>query len=181
MTAPLVASDDPDIALWQSGDQATFLNMVCAEVRKFVGWHIAPSVSVTAQRCWFGSKGLVMLPSKYVTSVDQVTVDGTVQVADTDYFWDSPRPWIRRQCNTWPHDRFALVNFTHGYATTPEDVKAVVFEVLATALELPASNASEVMTMQYRFNLNPDIGVALSDKQKARLGNYKITSFGGQH
>ena len=58
-TAPLVANDDTDLAAWQSGTQETFLEMVCAEVRKFCGWHIAPSVCVTDKQCWLGQRGLV--------------------------------------------------------------------------------------------------------------------------
>lgn len=180
MTQPLVTSSDTDLDGWQSGDQDTFLAMVCAEVQKYCGWHIAPSIPVTGQRCWFGSDDLIMLPSTYVTSVDQVTVDGQVLVADTDYFWDSPKPWIKRKQMWWPHDHFAIVNFTHGYTETPQDVKAVVFEVMATAMELPASNADRVQSMQYSFELRPDTGIALSDRQKHRLGHYRIPKFGGR-
>lgn len=175
---PLVPDGDPDLTGWQSGTQETFLAMVTREVRKYCGWHISPSMSVVGQRCRFGSKDLVMLKSTFVTSVDEVTVDGDVQVEGCDYFWDSPHAWFERRAHSWPRDHFASVDYTHGYEDTPEDVKAVIFEVMATAMELPASNASEVMTMQYRFNLNPDIGVALSDTQRRRLGHYKITSFG---
>lgn len=177
--APLVASNDEDLANWQSGDQNTFLEMACAEVRRFCGWHVSPSVPVTDKRCWFGSEGLIMLPSTFVTSVDSVTVDGEVLVADCDYWWDEPKPWLRRRLNFWPRDRFAVIDFTHGFTDAPLDVKAVVAEVLATSMELPASNASEVETMQYKFKLNPAIGVSLSEDQKYRLRPYKITSFGG--
>ena len=52
--------------------------------------------------------------------------------------------------------------------------------MLATAMELPASNATEVMTMQYRFNLKNSVGVSLSEDQKNRLGQYKLRSFGGR-
>jgi hypothetical protein len=176
--APLVADDDSDLAGWQSGDQSVYLRMVMAEIRKYCGWHIAPSVVVTDKRCWLGARGLIMLPSTYVTAVDQVTIDGQVMVADQDYFWDEPKPWIHRRQLSWPRDRFALIDFEHGHNECPLDVKAVIFEVLATAMELPASNASRVQTMQYSFTLNPDIGVALSDTQKNRLGRYRVLKFG---
>jgi hypothetical protein len=176
--APLVADTDPDLASWQAGTQDFFLKAASYEVRKFCGWHIAPNVPETGKRCWFGSKGLIMLPSTHVTSVDQVTIDGNVMVADQDYFWDEPKPWITRKLQFWPHDQFALINFSHGYDDCPPDAKAVIFEVMATAMELPASNAKRLQTMQYNFDLNPDIGVALSDKQKVRLGKYRILKFG---
>lgn len=177
--APLVAENDTDLAAWLAGTQSFYLEAASYEVRKFCGWHVAPSVPVANLRCWFGERGLIMLPSTHVTAVSQVTIDGTVQQADCDYFWDSPEPWLRHHLRCWPRHHFALVSFTHGFESTPPDVKAVIFEVMATAMELPASNAARVQTMQYNFELNPDIGVALSDKQKARLTPYKITKFGG--
>jgi hypothetical protein len=176
--APLVASNDADLTGWQSGTQATFLDMACAEVRKFCGWHIAPSNPETSKRCWFGANGLIMLGSTFVTAVDRVTVDGQVLEEDSDYWWDEPKGWLRHR-HLWPHDHFALVDFTHGYDEPPPDVKAVIFEVVATAMELPASNATEVMTEQYRFNLKTAVGVALSEDQKTRLGQYRIRKFGG--
>ena len=187
--APLVASQDTDLAKWQDGDQATFLNMACHEIRKFCGWHIAPTISVVDQVYWFGERGLIMLKSTHVTSVDQVTVGHenpqTLELWK-DYDWEQPKPWLRFQPQAlyglWhrprsePHVR---VSFTHGYEETPPDVKAVIFEVMATAMELPASNADRIQTMQYNLELRPDTGIALSDKQKTRLGRYKITKFGG--
>jgi hypothetical protein len=175
--APLVASGDADLTAWLAGTQSFYLEAASAEVRKYCGWHIAPSIPETAKRCWFGANGLIMLGSTFVTSVDQVTVDGKVLQADCDYWWDSPKGWLRHK--HWSHDHFALVDFTHGYIDTPPDVKAVIFEVVATATELPASNATEVMTEQYRFNLKNTVGVSLSEDQKSRLGQYKIRKFGG--
>jgi hypothetical protein len=176
--APLVADDDTDLAGWQAGTQATFLNMVSAEIRRYCGWHIAPSVSVTEQRRWFGGDGLIMLPSTFVTSIESVTIDGQVLVEGRDYFWDEPKPWIRRRWGLRRAHPYALVSYTHGYSETPIDVKAVLAEVLATAMEVPASNATHIQTMQYTFQLNPAVGVTLSPDQKNRLGRYKITSFG---
>lgn len=174
--APLVPDDDTDLTDWQAGTQSFYLNAATAEVRKFCGWHVAPNLTVT-QRCSLRAQGYVMLKSTYVTAVDSVVIDGGTLTADTDYFWDPPKPWIiRTPAHT--HDKFATVTFEHGYEECPPDVKAVVFEVMATAMELPASNASQVQTMQYSFHLNPNIGVALSDSQKDRLSTYRLTSFG---
>lgn len=176
--APLVPDGDSDLASWQAGTQDFYLTAATDEVRKYCGWHIAPSLTVTDQRHRIGSKGYVMLRSTYVTGVDSVTLDGQTLVADTDYFWDEPKPWIRLRPGLYPRVPFVLTTFEHGYAECPSDVKAVIFEVMTTAMELPASNASRVQTMQYSFQLNPDIGIALSDNQKRRLGNYKVQNFG---
>lgn len=182
--APLVPSADTDLAKWQSGDQATYLEMVCAEVRKFCGWHIAPAVTVTNKVCWFGERGLVMLGSTHVSAINEVSVAGQVLDGRRDYTWQAPKGWLRIHPESLSgsfqrHDPHARIGFTHGYDEAPMDVKAVIFEVLATALELPASNANEIKTMQYEFHLNPNIGVSLSDIQKERLGSYRLRSFGG--
>ena len=187
MTEPLVSNADQDLALWQAGDQATFLNMVCAEVRKYCGWHIAPSVLVSNKVFWFGERGLIMLGSTHVTDVGQVSIEGQVLTAGVDYLWQEPKGWLRLNPrslavpSTQPWiEPSATVTFTHGYDETPLDVKAVIFEIVATAMELPASNATEFTTTQYAMKLNSDIGVMLSKDQKERLNGYKVNKFGGR-
>lgn len=178
MTVPLTDAYDDDYINWQSPDASTFMAMASAEVQKYCGWQISPSVTVTSQRLWFGGHDLIMLPSTYVTAVSSVVVDGTTQVADTDYFWDANDPFIRLAPMTWSSDRFALVTYTHGYTDTPLDVKTVIFELASTAMELPASNATQIQTMQYSFHLRREIGMELSEGQRQRLGRYRIPKFG---
>jgi len=201
MTAPLVSSNDGDWQLWQSGDPSTFLSMACAEVQKFCGWHVAPSVTFTDRRCWVMQGNLVMLQSTYVTAISSVVVGGgdtgfaaQTLVADTDYAWDPPKGWLRlyptalnipnsgiySPAGTYSQEPlYASITYDSGYPETPMDVKAVIFELVATATELPASNATEVMTEHYRYNLKPTVGISLSEDQKYRLGHYKIRKFGG--
>jgi hypothetical protein len=183
---PLVSDANPALPLWLAGDQATYLDMACAEVRKFCGWHIAPSIPVTDMVCFIGQKGLVMLRSRHVTEISQVTIVGQTLTADTDYTWQAPKGWLRLHIESlnvpseWPvPDPSVSVSFMHGYDNCPSDVQAVIFEVMATAMELPASNATEVMTMQYRFNLKDSVGISLSKDQKDRLNDYRLISFGG--
>lgn len=182
--APLVAEGDADLAAWQSGTPATYLKMACDEVRKFCGWHIAPSEPITGKVCWLGERGLVMLGATHVSAVSAVAVLGQTLTADTDYTWQAPKGWLRIHpqslSGVWPNgDPNAVVSFTSGYDETPMNVKSVIFEVMATAMELPASNANQIKTMQYEFHLNPNIGISLSDIQKERLGPYRLRSFGG--
>lgn len=184
-TPDLVANDDPDLAAWQGFDQATFLGMVCAEVRSFCGWHVAPSLSVVSRRVYLGHGGLAVLKSTMVTSVDAVTFEGETLTADCDYSWDEPKGWLRVHAERLPAPvRRGVapsvdVSYTHGFADVPPDVKAVIFEVLATSMELPASNADDVETVQYKFKLKSSVGVALSQQQQERLGRYRLRSFGG--
>ncbi|MGH3544272.1 MAG: hypothetical protein ACRDT5_19860 [Mycobacterium sp.] len=47
-------------------------------------------------------------------------------VADCDYVWDYPKGFLRRRPMSWPRDRFALVDFTHGYDDCPPDLKVLI-------------------------------------------------------
>lgn len=187
--APLVASGDSDLAAWQAGSQNVFLEMACAEVRRFCGWHIAPAVAVVSKVCWIGARGMVVLNSTHVSSVDEVVLGyQNPQVLELwrDYNWDQPKPWLRLHPHTSPFpycgshmDPHVRVSYTHGFDECPIDVKAVIAEVMSTAMELPASNANQLTTMQYNFHLNSNIGVALSEEQKNRLSGYVMRKFGG--
>ena len=99
MTQPFSTSSDPDWALWQGNDQSFFLNKATDAIRRYCGWHLWPVVPVYSFRAWFGAEGLVTLPSTHVTGVSSVTVgtltdQPTSLVADEDYYWDAPRPWL---------------------------------------------------------------------------------------
>lgn len=182
MTLPLVAEGDADLVGWQGGDQSTFLEMACAEVRRFCGWHIAPAENIAGKVARIGAGGLVMLGSTHVTTINSVTVGGQTLTAPVDYTWEQPKGWLRVHAHSLPRPglHHACVSFVSGFAETPQPVKAVIFEMLATSMELPASNADDVETVQYKFKLKSSVGVALSDQQKERLGPYRLRSFGGR-
>lgn len=189
--APLVAPNDYDLLSWQAGDQNTFLSFACAQVRTFCGWHIAPTLSVTGETHFIGADGVTMLRSTYVTSIDAVVVgesgNQSTLAAVSDYTWVSPKGWLRihpqgsvpQTTYAWLKEMPVALSYTHGYDTTPLDVKAVIFELMSTAMELPASNATEVTTEHYRYALNKSIGMTLSQDQMMRLGPYRLRNFGG--
>ena len=183
MTQPFSNASDPDWALWQTSDQSFFLNKATDAIRRYCGWHVWPVVSVMGFRAWFGAEGLAMLPSTYVTGISSVTVGSLTDepqalVADQDYFWDAPQPWFSLAPNSWQPDDFALVNFSHGFATLPTDIKVVCFEVASRAMEVTASNVTHLQTTQYTVELNPEIGVTLTKEERERLSSYRRTNFG---
>ena len=183
MTQPFSTSSDPDWALWQGNDQSFFLNKATDAIRRYCGWHLWPVVPVYGFRAWFGAEGLVMLPSTHVTGVSSVTVgtltdSPTSLVADEDYYWDAPRPWLELAPSSWSADDFAIVNFTHGYDTLPTDLKVVCFEVASRAMEVSASNVTHLQTTQYTVDLNIEIGVTLTKEERERLSSYRLMNFG---
>lgn len=183
---PPLLPDSSGFTSWIEADETFYLNAAMWTIRRYLCWHVAPSLSVTGVRCWFNqmgyrpesSNGLVMLPSTYVTSIDQVTIDDVEWIADSDYFWDANQPWITLRPLVWPKWPYALVDFTHGYDTCPSDLEVVIYEMVSRAMELPASNATQFSTMDYSMSLNRAIGISLTEDQKNRISRYKRINFG---
>lgn len=183
---PPLLPDASRFSSWQSADPTFYLNAAMWTIRRYLGWQVAPSFSETQVRCWFNqvgyrpesSNGLVMLPSTYVTSINKVMIDDVEWQPDSDYFWDANQPWITLRPLVWPKHPYALIDFTHGYDTCPPDLEAVIYEMTARAMELPASNATNFSTMDYSMQLNRAIGISLTDDQKNRISRYKLINFG---
>lgn len=76
MTEPLLTVDDPDWAAFKAGDDSYYLNLVGQAIRRYCGWNVFPSVTVTVPKLRVGSAGIIMLPSLYVTDVSEVVIGG---------------------------------------------------------------------------------------------------------
>lgn len=168
--APLV--DHTKLEAFEDGDAEMFLVAAEAEVRRYCGWHIAPSVTVTEGRFPVGERGLVMLPSLHVTDVETVIVDGR-ELGPDEYDWE-PCGFISRRLPSWPRDPYARVTFTHGYDQCPADVAHVVFEIASRAIEMPASPARDITAGPFRLTLSGAQGIMVSRDQRNRLAPYKI-------
>lgn len=168
--APLV--DPAQLTAYEDGDAALHIAAAEQAVRTYCGWHIAPSLEVTGARFRAGERGLVMLPSLYVTDVAKVTVDGRV-LDPSEFDWEQCG-FISRRCPSWPHDPYVTVDFTHGYEECPADVAAVVYELASTSIEMPASPARDVTAGPFRLTLASSVGSSLSRDQKGRLASYRI-------
>lgn len=166
----LVTPDD--LAKFEEGDAEFFLRASEKAVRTYCGWHISPVVTVTNGKFEIGRRGLIVLPSLFVTDVASVSIDG--RVLDTSaYDWD-PAGFITRRFPSWGTEPYARVTFTHGYAETPHDVQTVILEIASAAMELPASRAKDITAGPFRLTLNGTIGVDLSKSQQDRLASYRI-------
>ncbi|OBF77092.1 hypothetical protein [Mycolicibacterium fortuitum] len=174
MALPAGALVDPaDLeGKFEAGNPEFFVTAAEAEVRKFCGWHIAPSVTVTNGRYPAGERGLVMLPSLHVTDVASVAVDGH-ELDQHDYDWE-PCGLITRRLPSWSCDPYVTVTWTHGYEVCPADIAAVVFELASSAIELPASPARDVTAGPFRLVLGGAVGLTLDKNQRDRLANYRI-------
>lgn len=73
---PLLTVNDPDWAAFKAGDDAYYLNLAGEAIRRYCGWNLFPSATVTVSKLRVGSAGIVMLPSLYVTDVSEVVIGG---------------------------------------------------------------------------------------------------------
>lgn len=97
------------------------VDAAAGQVRSECGWHIAPVVTETVTLDTGGST-VVLLPSLLVSSVTAVRdEDGVVLTG-----WKSRPNGVLRYTGGWPE--VIQVDITHGYATCPPELIAVVAE-----------------------------------------------------
>jgi hypothetical protein len=202
----LIGVTDPDWQSFLTSDPAYYLRVAGAAIRKYCGWHLWPSMTVTKTKLMTGSDGIVMLPSRYVTDVSQVVMENRdpgldpVTLDPDSYKWFEPGwvQWIGSGCGWgwgWPGAYYygpdtpyylpvtnyglADVTFTHGYDELPDDIKQVAFELTKGILTIGpgVTNVKEVQSPQYKTVFGQASGLTLNDQQKGRLANYRIGRF----
>lgn len=194
----LVGVEDPDWDRYKSDDPEYFLRAAGELVRRFVGWHLWPSRTETVRRS-VGARGVIMLPTRYCTAVEQVTLlhgEHPHTLLPDEYLWHEAG-WIERRGQSYWDDGwwrgayilgndpfylsvsepgYASVTFTHGYpGELPVDVKAIVFEVAEQAMAMRSGNVKMVEApIGFRVQTSQNAGLSLNEEQIARLANYRI-------
>lgn len=188
---PLISVGDPDWAAYQSGDDSYLLRAAGESIRRYCGWHIWPSITVTVKQLKAGSAGLVMLPSLYVTDVSEVVAgedvlepqdyqwfrDGYIQLPvqsswNPNYYGYVPGGYIPSTVQGLPVE----VTMTHGYAEVPLEIKQVAFELASTASDIPSGSATEIQTPGFRLKLGDGAGgLSLNCGQMSRLDSFKLS------
>lgn len=194
----LLTTQDPDWASFQNQDADFYVRAAGAEVRRYCGWHIFPSVTETVSDLRVGSQGIIELPSMHVTAVASVALQvpagpliDAVVLDPGQYTWfeygviesaaASGDGWSGFYYGSAgyapaPAGRFGLatVTFTHGYAVVPDVVKSVAYELASAALEMKAGNVKSVDTPGFRLQPTQNFGVNLNGEQKCRLASYAV-------
>lgn len=166
--------DRPGLEKYRSADEDFFLKAAGEAIRDFCHWHVAPSVTMIGERIPMGQKGMFLLPSLYVTAVQQVVVDDRVLTYPEEYDWDSTGV-ISRRVVSWPRDPVAVVNYVHGYPTLPPTVAAIGYELAQRAIDTVAVNTKQFGAGPNTVSLAA-LGIELTDNQQNRLlnGGYVI-------
>lgn len=179
---------DPDDEDWVEYQQSTpeyYLRVASEAIRTYLGWHLAPSITETLTLP-VKQKGLIMLPSRFVTAVESVTIADEVLDPSSDFIWDSGG-WINTgsyyfyDTPRWPNVatswqlKEAVVEFTHGYPEVPLPVKQVAFELVKSTMTTPVSNVSQMATPAgYRISLSSPAGFNLNEGQQRLLAPYRL-------
>lgn len=107
-------------------------------------------------------RSVIVLPEQPVTAVASVVEDGTTLTVGTDYRWTAAGLLVR-QSRAWNSGwQEVVVTYTHGYATIPDDLKAVCIRAAARAYQagLRASAAGGIAGIQ--SEQLPDYSVSFS-------------------
>lgn len=168
---PLLSS--ADFARFQAKDPDWFLGAVGEEIRDYCGWHIFPIASITNYQAKIGNKGIIMLPTTRLVSVEQIVYDAP-NVLDASMFEVIEDGWLEFKGYLGRRGRNLrlTVDYTAGYDDMPTPVAEVGFELTATVLEKASGVATEVQRGPSSFKFK-EFGVVLSEDQKSRLGPYR--------
>jgi hypothetical protein len=162
-----------DLVDYQAKDPQQALDAALAAVRSYCGWHIAPSVTATAD-VWSHDCRSVFVETLNLTAVTTVTQDAVV-VDPTTYTFESYGLIRRSACHWFSGRTRVTVAFTHGYAELPDDVKGVVLSLAQRSLTdtrglvvRPGSMSATGGTFVETY------GPQFSEADKAKLAHYAI-------
>lgn len=177
MIEPLL--NPTDFARFQTKDQDWFLGAVGETIRDFLGWHLFPVISVTNWQARIGNKGIIMLPTLNLVSVQRIVYDDAPNVLHDSMFEVHTEGWIQYLPMLGRRGRGmrVTVDFTHGYEEIPKAVAEVGYELTARTMEKPAGVVTDMQRGPTKLTFQ-EFGVVLSEDQKDRLGPYTLPRVG---
>lgn len=192
----LLSATDPDWAAFKAGDESYFLKAAGDVIRRFCGWHIFPSLTVPMDRLRVGSGGIIELPSKHVTDVQEVALvnrDSETVLDEDQYVWfEYGTVQLRNPPNRHPWGYYGGYGFipggylpgsplnmaralvTHGYDWVPAEVKQVAFELVNSSTDIPSGNVREIWTPGFKLQLSQAAGMSLNPQQMDRLSSFRL-------
>lgn len=143
--------------------------MMTKKVRTFLGQYIE-EVENDAVELEPDSWGRVRLPQRPVTAVASVTVEGETVPAAL-YTWTAQGA-LTRTFGYWLSP--VTVVYTHGYETVPDDIAAVVAELVVAKFSTPEGQVRSESIGSYSVSYGDTTAAGeLTDTHKAALGPYR--------
>ena len=144
-------------------------------VRRYCGWHVAPSIAETLRLDGYGGRVLT-LPSKHVTAIASVTVGEEDWLDRCDW---SEAGTVLLRSGRWPDAPGAIsVGLTHGWASdeVPE-VAALILTIGKRARSQPGLIASQSVngaSVSYQTGGGAPLSVPLLSIEKEMLDPYRL-------
>jgi hypothetical protein len=136
------------VRLGRSEDDPKLLQALRSASRRFrgqVGHTVVPVTTETVTLDGNGRESL-LLPVWPTTAVQTVVLEGVTLVEGTDYDWSDAGILRRLGCRVWPDKlRCLQVGYSHGWATTPEDIQEVVSERAEAMFTIPVGVQSKAV------------------------------------
>jgi hypothetical protein len=170
----------------ERGRLALLLDDASAAVRAYTGQTI--SVATSTNKRLRVRKGVVRLPQRPVNAVTTVKNTSGVVFATSSYTWDQldriefwtylPVANGPDLSEVWRRNAYVDVTYTHGYATIPPDIVAVVCQIAARAFGQQAdrSGLSEASVGDASYSIGPAAasgGVGMLNDERAVLDRYR--------
>lgn len=170
---------DDIVSTDQSVPAGMWLKAAQATVRRFCGWHIAPSITQTVQVTAHGGRRM-NLPSGHVTAIVAISFQGCTLDPATDIDW-SPEGavMLRRGLPDWPDVPGGVsATITHGWDVedVPE-IMALIASIAQRASSSPAAIASQSVngaSVTFRTSNGAPLGVPLLQVEKDQLAPFAI-------
>lgn len=172
MTTPNTLLTPADFVKFQTKDQQWYLDMVAETITDHCQWNIAPPLSIVNYVATVGGKGIILLPSLHLTSVEALRLHGNV--VDPTLYTVHLGGWV--QFNGFlkpPRNLSVSIDFTSGFDETPKAVAEVGFELTATVLEQASGVVTELTRGPTQFKFK-EFGVVLSPGQAERLQPFRL-------
>jgi hypothetical protein len=144
-------------------------------VRRYCGWHVAPSVAETLRLDSYGGRALT-LPSKHVTEIASIMVAGEDWADRCDW---SEAGTVLLRSGYWPDAPGAVsVSLTHGWDVedVPE-VAALILTIGKRARSQPGIIASQSVngaSVSYQTAGGAPLSVSLLGIEKEALAPYRL-------
>lgn len=152
------------------------LKAATKRIRNFCGWHIATEQQDTLVLDGQAA-AVIYLPTLRVVSIDEVTIDGTEVVFESDSLQWSQEGKLWRP--SWSVNyRGVQLKYTHGFAEVPDDLVDMTLLIASRDLGSPLgvvreqTLSSSVTWSQTGFNQAG--GANLLDSEKDALQAYKL-------
>lgn len=156
-------------------DSTWWMQAAQGAVRRFCGWHVAPIVTETLRVDAYGGR-ILELPSKRVTAISSISVDGKDLAGQFDW---SEAGTVKLRSGCWPDAPGSVrVVLTHGWESedVPE-VAALILTVARRAATSPGARTARAVngaSESFATAGGAPLSVPLLEIEKATLAPYRL-------